>query len=326
MHVYKWKCDWANKVIIEKKQSYVNQYRIEEYYYESGREAMFDLIKTMFAARMIDKILLPAYVGWSSKEGSGIFDPLSKIHGIYVEYYKMTDKLEVDYRSLVNKMERYNGRFVVLLVNYFGFVDPNALKISEVVKKKSGWLVEDNAHGFFTYHNTTKFFSDATFFSIHKMFPFKKGGSLVIRNECLKKLQYRGSIDCDKEFNPWRYSISEIAERRLQNYIDLNKIITQAQCEDKFIPLKCIKDMGDAIPQTFPLRIQKGNRDEIYDKMNKSGYGVVSLYHTLIEPLRCEEYETSVALSKTILNLPIHQDVKIEKYPDMINLLLELCE
>jgi dTDP-4-amino-4,6-dideoxygalactose transaminase len=104
----------------------------------------------------------------------------------------------------------------------------------------------------------------------------------------------------------------------------LDKIIGQAKCEDKFLPLKHTQQIGDAVPQTYPVRIIKGSRDEIYGRMNQRGYGVVSLYHTLIEPLRNSEYASSIALSKSILNLPVHQDVNVEKYSDMIDLLCKV--
>jgi dTDP-4-amino-4,6-dideoxygalactose transaminase len=164
---------------------------------------MFDLLKTMVSAGMADKIFLPAYIGWSPKEGSGIFDPLSKIAGLDIEYYKITEELNIDCENLFKKITANNNKnFAVLLVNYFGFVDSNAAKIAEFIKNNNGWIIEDNAHGFFTYQNTAERFSDATFFSLHKMFPFNKGGSLIVRNERLKCLNFNGTTKCDENFNP----------------------------------------------------------------------------------------------------------------------------
>lgn len=60
--------------------------------------------------------------------------------------------------------------------------------------------------------------------------------------------------------------------------------------------------------------------------MNDSGYGVVSLYHTLIEPLQKEDYQISIDLSKRILNLPVHQDTDTSRYPEMVRLLIEFCK
>ena len=56
--------------------------------------------------------------------------------------------------------------------------------------------------------------------------------------------------------------------------------------------------------------------------MNENGFGVVSLYHTLIEPLHKPEFCETLWLSKHILNLPVHQDVECSKYVDMMNLMM----
>lgn len=61
--------------------------------------------------------------------------------------------------------------------------------------------------------------------------------------------------------------------------------------------------------------------------MNKNGYGVVSLYHTLIPELRNDkEFIISQELSSHILNLPVHQDVNSDEYVNMLEMLLETCK
>lgn len=72
--------------------------------------------------------------------------------------------------------------------------------------------------------------------------------------------------------------------------------------------------------------IKVGNRDRIYEIMNGQGYGVVSLYHTLIEELRNSEHEDALWLSKRILNLPIHQDCDVTEYQGMMEVLVKACE
>jgi hypothetical protein len=105
----------------------------------------------------------------------------------------------------------------------------------------------------------------------------------------------------------------------------LEIIIQNADVAEYFTPLKENLWAG-IVPQTFPICINKGNRDEIYELMNESGYGVVSLYHTLIEPLRKSEYQASLNLSKCIMNLPVHQDVNKDRYHDMVQLLVKYCK
>ena len=94
------------------------------------------------------------------------------------------------------------------------------------------------------------------------------------------------------------------------------------QYSDYFYPLKSLSDIIYNVPQTFPIVILKGNRDKIYDMMNEKGYGVVSLYHTLIDELQSEVYKDTLWLSQNILNLPLHQDVDDNFYKEMMDQLI----
>lgn len=314
------------KLIISKMSNNGDLCKLQEYYYPSAREGMFDLINNMVKNGIIDTLLLPGYIGWSPNEGSGIFDPVDKIKGLSKMYYKMTGELCIDGECLSEMIKSLKGKKIaVLIVNYFGFVDPNINNICKMLKLNSAWIIEDNAHGFFTYWNREqRQFSDATFFSLHKMFPFEDGGSLLINNVNLKNINYSGITLQESKNNPWIYDIKAISRLRLENYNYLQQIIKEYGDDKVFVPLKSKIDEG-IIPQSFPIKILKGNRNEIYTKMNDAGYGVVSLYHTLIEPLRNSRYQEACELSSTIMNLPIHQDVNRDKYIDMIKLLVQLC-
>ncbi|WHY33858.1 aminotransferase class V-fold PLP-dependent enzyme [Cytobacillus firmus] len=313
-------------MIIEKIAFNKDDQKIHEYYYDSAREGMFDLLNSMKNDNLIDTLFLPGYIGWSPREGSGIFDPINRLEGLSVQYYKMTPDLNIDLNDLSQRIEDIGkSKFAVLAVNYFGFIDLRIKEVADTVKKKSGLLIEDNAHGFFTYQYTEENHSDATFFSLHKMFPFKNGGSLIVKNSKLKSLKYSGKSMTDVEYNPWKYDVKYIAKLRKENYEVLDNIIHNEEVSEYFTPLKDCLLPGN-IPQTYPVCIKKGNRDKIYELMNEAGFGVVSLYHTLIEPLRNSEYQTSIELSKCIMNLPVHQDVNKDKYKDMIKLLVKYCE
>lgn len=309
-----------NKTAIEK-----DNFIITEFYYDSAREAMFDLLLNMSNNNLINTLFIPGYVGWSPKEGSGIFDPIKRLSNISVVYYKMDGNLNIDFEDLLFKMMRFgNKKFAVLIVNYFGFVDPYIEMIYEKIRVQNGWIIEDNAHGFFTSLNSKHSCADATFFSLHKMFPFTKGGSLRIQNDQLKKIDFKGKSLYETKQNPWIYDVSMIAYIRKKNYEKLDKLIKQDKYKSIFEPLKSGLDEG-IVPQTYPCRIKVGNRDKIYEMMNQYGYGVVSLYHTLIENLQDDEYCDAYKLSKQILNLPVHQDVDSNQYESMIELLAKFC-
>ena len=317
---------WVLKMIISKTAGDKGNYKVSEYYYDSARAGMFDLLRQMSDNGLSEFVFLPGYVGWSLKEGSGIFDPINRLSNITVVYYKMDQYLNIDFDDLISKMKGIEDReFAVLVVNYFGFVDPQIEPIYSKIKQLGGWSIEDNAHGFFTWMYSNRSDADATFFSLHKMFPFEKGGSLRILNDQLKNLQYEGKDLSEAEYNPWNYNISEIAAIRRRNYFNLDALIKQHNYTSFFEPLKLGLEEG-IVPQSYPIKIKVGNRDTIYELMNVAGYGVVSLYHTLIEPLRNAEHRLAYDLSKCILNLPVHQDVDADQYKNMIELLASYCE
>ena len=314
-------------MLIKKRATNENGHLRLEYFYDSAREAMYDLLHNMIDGEIVNIILLPGYIGWSPLEGSGILDPIAELKGLEVRYYKIREDLTIDTDDLFSKIAKLeDDNFAVLIVNYFGFVDEQISDISRVVKSRSGWVIEDNAHGFFTYQYSAGTYSDATFFSLHKMFPFDRGGSLVITNKLLSTFTYQGDGLDTAKYNPWVYDIAQIARVRRQNYLMLEELISAKDNHEYFVPLKQTSLGSGVVPQTFPIRILKGNRNEIYEMMNQAGYGVVSLYHTLISDLRHPEYQVSLDLSKCILNLPVHQDVEIERYSDMIATLKECCK
>lgn len=313
-------------MIINKGASGKENYKLCDYYYSSAREGMYDLLSNMKNDGLIKTVFVPGYIGWSPREGSGILDPINKIDGVSVIYYRMDKKLNIDLNSLYEKIDRLDSdKFAVLIVNYFGFVDLNIEEIYARIKKKNGWIIEDNAHGFFTNIFSEHSTPDATFFSLHKMFPFSKGGSIKVTNDCLKKYSFKGETVNQIDYNPWMYDISKIAIVRKNNYEIIDKLVRLDKFAYFFEPLK--DELRDGIiPQTYPIKIRVGNRDRIYELVNQSGYGVVSLYHTLIEPLRNSEHSEAFNLSKRILNLPVHQDVNSNEYESMVETLAKYCK
>jgi len=149
---------------------------------------------------------------------------------------------------------------------------------------------------------------------------------LIVHNERLSGLKYGGDDFNTTAYNPWQYDVKNIAWIRRKNYAALGSIVNSKDVAEYFIPLKSKELMPGTVPQTFPIRIIKGDRNKIYELMNQHGYGVVSLYHTLIEPLQRSEYQASIDLSRCIMNLPVHQDVDADKYAEMVELLIDFCK
>ena len=107
--------------------------------------------------------------------------------------------------------------------------------------------------------------------------------------------------------------IDEIIQKRISNYNFLYKQIIEI---NNIQILR--KSIVNQIPQTFPILLpSKDIRDYSYFHLNECGFGVVSLYHTLIKeiPKNCI---TELYISDHILNLPIHQDVKLEDLKKLV--------
>ncbi len=310
-------------MLINKTAYLNNNFFNNTFYYTKAREGMHDIIYKMHIAGLVDHVYLPGYIGWSPKEGSGIFDSIASIQGIKIHYYRMNFDLYIDENDLYEKVN--TEKSLVLLVNYFGFRDNRINEIIFRLKQRNVFIMEDNAHGFFTWHENKETGSDIVVFSLHKMFPFNDGGSLVLNNPRLLDLQICGKRIPDKDKNPYAYKTHQIAEVRRNNYKILMEILSKAEQQGFVESFRYLDRWEKDVPQSYPIRIKIGNRDKIYEIMNNEGYGVVSLYHTMIDVLQNKENKEAVKLSKCILNLPVHQDVDTNQYIPMIDCLIKAC-
>jgi dTDP-4-amino-4,6-dideoxygalactose transaminase len=213
-----------------------------------------------------------------------------------------------------------------LLVNYFGFRDTEYETLVQFAHSRGHIVIEDNAHGFFTYHFDRRTRVDATFFSLHKQFPFERGGILKIHKPEFLRLELIGSQILPYDMNPYVYNIEAISTKRISNFKLLSHLIESMTNTTDINPLFLDEKLDNVVPQSFPILINKADRNQIYYKLNDCGFGVVSLYHTLIDDLQRAEFNDAQSVSKRILNLPIHQDVDTDQYVSMIEELNKLCK
>ena len=76
--------------------------------------------------------------------------------------------------------------------------------------------------------------------------------------------------------------------------------------------------------QTLPVIVKNYERTTLYNKMNEAGFGMVSLYHTMIDNLKDSPYEAPTVLAKKIINFPIHQDVEKKDMDAMVDELIRI--
>lgn len=305
---------------IEKTCCSVNSYCRSQKFYKQARLAFGDILD-LYGVKKDDKILMPAYIGWSAREGSGVFDPITQ-REIKPVFYHVNKTLKINIEDCIRKIDTENAK-TLLIIHYFGFVDSNAKTIIEYAKNKGLLVIEDAAHALFSDKVGKSCGRDGhfTLYSLHKMLPFSDGGVLV-NNGISSDLV---SADNDSIFYDYsQYDLSAIAAKRIEIYQMLvNKIEKRG---NKHINILYKQLREGIVPQTLPIVLTETDRDAVYSEMNERGWGIVSLYHTMIEQLRVPEFADECWLSKHITNLPVHQDVNKEFVSEMIEDLIMCVE
>jgi hypothetical protein len=116
-------------------------------------------------------ILLPAYIGVSDREGSGLWDPVVATN-IPASFYALDEFVTPDHDAIEASLS--SGRHPLLrVVHYFGFVQAELQRLKQACRRHSVTLVEDCAHvpfGVFGERGPGSY-GDAAFYSLHKSIP-----------------------------------------------------------------------------------------------------------------------------------------------------------
>lgn len=295
--------------MITKKATNINNYLRTWHLTESAREAWSLIIEIYKNKNPNGVILLPSYIGWSSNEGSGIFDSVLNSEMSF-DFYLLDSELQICFEDLKDKIKVHED-VLVLLVHYFGFYDKNYENISDYLLEKKIFFVEDCAHAWLTDLITGECGrkGNYSFYSLHKLLPLDKGGMLVNN--------YPENSDSDgNPFVELSYDFLSIYKKRRDNY---NYLLEQLKKMKGFKILH--SDLGNICPQTLPIILDDFDRDVLYKTMNDRGFGLVSLYHTMIKELQDSKYELTNKVSKKISNFPVHQDVNFEDIQEMVTVL-----
>lgn len=285
-------------------------FKRKHHFTNTARDAWSLIIERYKAINPHLKLVLPSYIGWSPREGSGIFDSVLKSK-VRFDFYRMDKGLHIDFEDLKNKLSEDKNQ-LVLMVHYFGFPDANYKEITNWMLQNKIDFIEDCAHALYSDYigGSCGRKGSFSFYSLHKMLPVETGGMYLSNN---------GTTISDISnlyFPVMDYDLKSIYDIRCENYKKLYDLLKG---------VKGIKPLHPALPegvcpQTFPILLEK-DRDFIYTAMNEHGFGLVSLYHTMISEITPEEYPDSHYIAKHITNLPLHQDVDSNEFENMITLL-----
>ena len=267
--------------------------------FASAREAFRQFLERV--ARPPDRVLLPAYIGWSPREGSGVFDPIAAV-GLTAGFYRVDASLHIDVAHLEHELAR--GARVVVLIHYFGHVDPSYRQAVELARAYGAVVVEDEAHAMFTdlIGGLCGRLGDVCLFSLHKLLPVATGGALAVNPRGRSLV---AGLTADPTIpSPWDFDFLALARTRRRHASLLATLLVPLA--GRIDPLWSFGP--DEVPQTFPVRVRGVSRDLLYEQMNAAGFGVVSLYHTMIDAIRPAEFPISHELARSVMNLPVHQE------------------
>lgn len=302
-------------MIIE-KLAQQKRFKRDYYYYDRARDG-FKYVLDQVAINNNGVVLLPAFIGWSAREGSGVFDPIIESNVNY-DFYTMDKNLHIDIDTLREKF-RQNKISIFVIIHYFGHVDINYDKAISIAREYGALIIEDEAHALFTDIIDQKCGrqGDALIYSLHKMLPYPTGGILsLVGNKLVAPPDKSLCLDF------FEYDLALIAKLRKRNVEILYNLLSNI---NGITPLWSKDQTEGESLQTFPVIIEKVDRNILYDRMNNAGFGVVSLYHTMIKNLTLEHYPISHYIAKRIMNLPVHQDVTPEHLEQLCEKLNEYC-
>jgi hypothetical protein len=292
---------------ITKKATDPRRFRLGFRWFPRGRDA-FEHVLRLPGTRG-RAVLLPAYIGWGPVEGSGVFDPVLRTRRRYL-FYRMTRRLEIDVAGLGRAVAANPGA-VLLLIHYFGFRDPALDRVKRLAARHECVVVEDFAHGLFTFFRNPVVDFDHAVFSLHKMLPYpdRSGGLLLSRDGTGAARDYGG-------FHRWNLEL--IARRRCVNYAAALTRLAERRPPGVEV-LRPV--LGDNVPESFPVLLpDRETRDAVHRRMNETGFGLISLYHQLIDRVG-PEHRAEHEISGRITNLPIHQDAEPGEVRRMIDAL-----
>lgn len=270
------------------------------HFYASARDGWFDILDRTNAKR----VLLPGYIGYTDREGSGVFDPVQQ-SGVEVEFYRFNDNLEIDLQDLGNKLEEKQYD-LVLVIHYFGFHDINVSEVVKLAKANGVRLVEDCAHHFSLFEtNVVAEEFDVSFYSLHKYLHVREGGAIKVREKKLKEIGFQSAYKNEEVFSALlTTNLDLVKQKRCYNFELLDSFFQHVE------GVKCMRSIKPFdLPQSFPLLIRNGLREKLYFKLQENGVQTTALYYRLIDAIDRERFDSSYAVSSSILNLPLHQDL-----------------
>lgn len=274
----------------------------------NARTAWMHILRSFSAEKKVS-VLLPAYIGITEREGSGVFDPIRQISAEY-KFYRVEYNLQIDLKHFEDIIKA-GGIDIALVIHYFGLCRNKMEEIVRICRKYDVALVEDCAHAFQLGIKNHKLggYGDCSFYSVHKFLATNSGGVIRQNSDKIKIAALPESKQADYEVLEQiiKTDVCEVAEIRRANFRMYQELVPDLPGIIKMYELK-----EEDVPQTYPILIKNGLREKLYFYLIEKGVPAIALYYRLIEEIGKDQFEISHEISEEILNLPVHQDITLD--------------
>ncbi len=238
----------ANQLFSQKLKEPSEYFLKPNQYFNNGRSALWKCIKLLNLGPS-HEVLVPATI-------CEVVLKMFFHQGIKIQYYNLTDELDVDLKDL---KKRINLNTRVIYVNHFlGYptcIDP----VREVCASFGLKLIEDCAHAFTGAYGGKLLGSlgDFSIFSYRKFLPIPDGGALVVNNSDFSKDE--SPVPSDTKFNKFssilKIGMISLAKNKLIPLAWWKKIIGSENEIDEKIEYNIDLTSADK-----PMRIQPFSR------------------------------------------------------------------
>lgn len=277
--------------------------------FTNAARTAFELFLRGRSWRSGTSLLLPGYIGYTQREGSGVFDPVRN-SGTPYTFYPVGERLQVDL-NLIEDLLSTGNHPMILVIHYFGLPHVDMAAMCDLCRSHGTVLVEDCAHvpGPISGSNGLGSFGGAAFHALHKVLPVPDGGVLCINDG----EPINGTLKTEERCAPstleqvMRMDLDAIGDHRRRNYALLLERLTGMEGVEVLYP-----ETGECVPHDFPVRILDGLREKLYFALMDRGLPTTALYYRMIDEITPQAHPSSHALARSILNLPVHQDTDAE--------------
>ncbi len=299
-------------MIIHKEAKSLSAFTERRIFTASARAAMLHILSAL-TEKDDRKILLPAYIGLSKIEGSGVFDPV-RAAGMPHGFYGLSERLVPDIQCIENQLR--TGQYkAVFLIHYFGCCQTDLQTLVDLCHDYDALVIEDCAHTVLGGLGPQRLgsYGDFSIHSIHKSLATTDGGFLFDNKGQLAQRPVA--------------EVSRISRQSLETWANTDVVSASKRRRENFFRVaSCIERVGGVeplfntiaaceVPLNFPVLVPDNRREALYFRLMEAGVAPTALYHTLIPEISREEFPLAYRTADTILNLPTHPDILEQHWP-----------